>query len=448
MIAPVPLSANSRLHDDSKPVEIRLVVEIRMPEWMQPPRPAQSPEPPQPKESPSVQTLTHHFSDLPVEIVPEITTTRIHQPESQQASGLAAKSLEELYDHFCLPVDLEEGVTPRWSRTNKTALRQFEAWFNTRSTIPRVQPSKMLEIPGILDEYAAHLRSQTKGASASMCVKKLSAIGKLSTYLVQAGLIRVKPTKPKASKINTLKPRTEKQRRTKGVPVTLEELASMRAVLSECVYPEIGSISPARYWDICLVSHMVYGFRSQDWFATRTREKKGLLWSGVITDPQCPVIPELLNEAGWIWYLVHKTKRKNEQADKPVDVLIPMSKWMRQAIEEFRGLDSERVFPTESNSHYFSREFNGILSRAGLSDLEREQAGKPPIRLSLGQSNVASFRKGCAAMWKRHLSPAAASYFLHHSDGSGAAKMTAEHYLQHEDVLRDITPAIESLPLW
>lgn len=446
MIAPI--HATSRLTDsESKPVEIRLVVEIRMPEWMQPPRPAAEHDTPSPpKESDAVQVLAHHFSDLPLHIVPEVTTTREqHKPPG---NPLAGKSLEELYDHFCMPLDIEEGVTPRWSRSNKARLREFEAWFNTRNTTPRVQSPKMLEIPGILDDYAAHLRSRKTGTSASMCVKALSAIGKLSGFLLQAGLIRMKPAKPKASRINTLKPRTEKQRRTKGVPVTLEELASMRAVLSECVYPEIGSISPARYWDVCLVSHMVYGFRSQDWFATRTKSKQGLLWSGVVTDPQCPVIPELLNEAGWIWYLVHKTKRKNEQADKPVDVLIPMSKWMRAAIEEFRGLDSERVFPTDSNSHYYSREFNGILARAGLSDADREQAGKPPIRLSLGQSGVASFRKGCAAMWKRHVSPSAASYFLHHSDGSGAAKMTAEHYLQHEDVLRDITPAIETLPLW
>jgi hypothetical protein len=130
-------------------------------------------------------------------------------------------------------------------------------------------------------------------------------------------------------------------------------------------------------------------------------------------------------------------------------VLVPLSAKIRDLIEQFRGLDPERVFPMANNSRTYSEEFSKLLERAGLSDDARRIEGKPIIRLSLGQRNVASFRKGSSALWAKYVSRAASSYMLHHAvSEEGVAKMTAESYLQSEEILRDIVAKIESLPVW
>ena len=208
-------------------------------------------------------------------------------------------------------------------------------------------------------------------------------------------------------------------------------------------------VKPSVFWKTNLLSHYVYGFRSQDWFAARSAQKQGLLWSGVITDSLCPFLDDLHNEAGWALYLVHKTANKDEAADRPSDVLVPLSSKMRELIEQFRGQDPDRVFPMKNNSRTYSQEFAKLLERAGLSDEMRRKEKKPIIRLSLGQRKVASFRKGSSALWAKHVSRAASSYMLHHAvSEEGVAKMTAESYLQNEEILRDIVAKIESLPVW
>jgi hypothetical protein len=206
-------------------------------------------------------------------------------------------------------------------------------------------------------------------------------------------------------------------------------------------------VSPENFWKTSLLSHYIYGFRSQDWFACRGSDKQGLLWSGIVDDQTCPLIKDLKNGPGWAWYLVNKTAKKNEAADRPSEVLVPLSSTMRSMIEMFRGIDERRVFPTMNNSRTYSEEFTRILNRAGLSDDARRREGKPIIRLSLGQRNIASFRKGCAAWWSEKVGRPAASYLLHHSLAEdGVSKTTTDHYLQNESILRKIVENIESFP--
>jgi integrase len=173
------------------------------------------------------------------------------------------------------------------------------------------------------------------------------------------------------------------------------------------------------------------------------------MWSDVITETRCPRLEDLHNEHGWVWYLVHKTKKKSQRAAKPVKLLVPLSRRLRESIELFRGIDPERVFPLPCNGKYWSDQVCGILERAGLDDASRKAARKPSIELSLGQKSVASFRKGCAAMWADHVSESAASYLLKHSvTEGGVSAITREHYLQAYRPLREIVPALETLPLW
>lgn len=369
--------------------------------------------------------------------------------EAAKPQVVESRSLVDLYDELLSAVDKEKRVSVKTIRDNRSAIDKFENWGKAQHRVVAGRAVSLLEQPKILRSYAEFLRAQVKGNSSAMASKALGSIGKLAGACVRAELIKQRPETVAKSTINLLRPRTEEQRRVKAVPVTVPELQAMLAVLDGCKWPRLGSVKPSVFWQTNLLSHYVYGFRSQDWFAARSAEKRGLLWSGVITSSQCPVLDDLHNAAGWAWYLVHKTAKKDEAAERPSDVLVPLSSKMRELIEQFRGLDPERVFPMANNSRSYSQEFSKLLERAGLSDDARRNDNKPIIRLSLGQRNVASFRKGSSALWAKHVSRSASSYMLHHAvSEEGVAKMTADSYLQNEEILRDIVAKIETLPVW
>jgi hypothetical protein len=375
---------------------------------------------------------------------PQVQAAEVVKPEVVEA-----RSLVDLYDELLSASDKEKRVSMKTIRDNRAALDKFEVWGRTQHRVVAGRSLSLLEQPKILRTYAEVLRAQPKGNSSAMASKALSSVGKLAGACVRAGMLKQKPETVSKSTINLLRPRTEEQRRVKAVPVTVAELQAMLSVVDGCKWPRLGSVKPSVFWQTSLLAHYVYGFRSQDWFAARSAEKRGLLWSGVITSSQCPVLEDLHNAAGWAWYLVHKTAKKDEAAERPSDVLVPLSAKIRDLIEQFRGLDPERVFPMANNSRTYSEEFLKLLERAGLSDDARRIEGKPIIRLSLGQRNVASFRKGSSALWAKHVSRAASSYMLHHAvSEEGVAKMTAESYLQSEEILRDIVAKIETLPVW
>ena len=375
---------------------------------------------------------------------PQTPVVQVVKPEV-----IESRSLVDLYDELLSASDRERRVSGKTIRDNRSAIDKFETWGRTQHRVVSSRPVSLLEQPKILRAYAEFLRSQVKGNSSAMASKALGSIGKLAGACVRAEIIKHKPETVSRSTINLLRPRTEEQRRVKAVPVTVSEFRAMLAVVDGCKWPRLGKVKPSKVWETILTGHYTYGFRSQDWIAARSSEKKGLLWSGVITSSQCPVLDDLQNEPGWVWYLVHKTAAKDEAAERPSDVLAPLSWKMRELLEEFRGIDDERVFPMRNNSRTYSQEFSKLLERAGLSDASRRKEGKPIIRLSLGQRNVASFRKGSSAMWAKHVSRSASSYMLHHAvSEEGVAKMTQECYLQNEEVLRDIVAAIETLPIW
>lgn len=385
-------------------------------------------------------------NQMPLRVFPEPQTPGI---EVVKPEVIESRSLVDLYNELLSAVDKEKRVSVKTIRDNRSAIDKFETWGRDQHRVVGGRPLSLLEQPKILRSYAEFLRAQAKGNSSAMASKALGSIGKLAGACVRAEIIKQKPETVSKSTINLMRPRTEEERRVKAVPVTLSELQAMLSVVDGCRWPRLGKVKPSVFWQTSLLAHYVYGFRSQDWFAARSKDKQGLLWSGVITSSQCPALEDLHNEAGWVWYLVHKTAKKDEAAERPSDVLVPLSSKMRELIEQFRGLDTERVFPMKNNSRTYSQEFSKLLERAGLSDEMRRKDKKPIIRLSLGQRKVASFRKGCSALWAKYVSRAASSYMLHHAlSEEGVAKMTAESYLQNEEVLRDIVAKIETLPIW
>ena len=356
-----------------------------------------------------------------------------------------SRTLVELYEVLLSDRDKERKVSVKTVRDNHSVLTRFQRWADDSGKSAGLRPIQLLAVPGILRDFAEHIRAQPKGNSSAMANKAVGVIIKLGNACEAARLIAKKVERVSKSSINLMRPRTDQQRRIKGVPVTIDELRAMLAVIDECKWPRLGTVKPSVFWRVHLLSHFLYGFRSQDWFSCRGNEKKGLLWSGIVRKPECPVIKGLSNEGGWAFYVVHKTEKKDEAAERNSDVLIPLSTEIRDLIEQFRGIDAERVFPTANNSRTYSEEFLRILNRAGLSDESRIAAGEPIIRPSLGQRGVASFRKGCATYWSEVVGPQAASYLLHHYvPAEGVAKMTLENYLQHESILRKISAHVEA----
>lgn len=432
MIAPI--EQRTEVRKQRRPIEIRVVVQFEMPRGIGPMQVAPAQFVFTPSSAPDIAPV--------VTVSDSLTSSVVSPPRSEPVS------LVELYRTHLEPKELLQNEL-KTVRADIQRIVKFQAWLEHRSKTHPLQ--QITETKDILWDYARHLRTQDKGCSSASCGQALNAIMKLLRWSAEAGLIAKVPKSPCRGDVNMMRPASTDNSDFQGEPVTLDEFAKLMRpdVLNGCQWPRIGNVSPAQFWECVLLSHFVFGFRSQDWFPARTNDKAGLLWADIVDETQCPKLDDLHNPHGWLWYLVHKTKKKSQRAAKPVKLLVPIPSRLRSLIELFRGLDPERVFPLASNSRYWSREWTGILERAGLDDLSRIAARKPVIKLSLGQKSVASFRKGCASMWADHVDESAASYLLKHSVTDGAVSaITREHYLQAYRPLRAIVANLETLPIW
>lgn len=432
MIAPI--EQRTEVRKQRRPIEIRVVVQFEMPRGL------------------------GHMNVAPAEFVftpssaPDIAPV-VTVSESLASSVISSEpstplSLVELYRTNLEPKELLQNEV-KTVRADIQRIVRFQAWLEQRSKTPLLQ--QIAEKKDILWDYARHLRTQDKGCSSASCGHALNAVMKLLRWSVEAGLIPKAPKYPTRGDVNMMRPASTENEDFQGEPVTLDEFRKLMSleVLNGCKWPRLGNVSPAEFWECVMLSHFVFGFRSQDWFPARTNDKAGLMWSDILDGTQCPKLDDLHNPHGWLWYLVHKTKKKSQRAAKPVKLLVPIPGRLKYLIEQFRGLDPERVFPLTSNSRYWSKEWRGILKRAGLDSVSRKAAKKPVIYLSLGQKSVASFRKGCASMWADHVDESAASYLLKHSVTDGAVSaITREHYLQAYRPLRAIVANLETLPIW
>jgi hypothetical protein len=431
MIAPV--EQRIEIRKQRRPIEIRVVVQFEMPRGFA-----------------SMNVAPAEFVFTPSaapDIAPVVTVSDSLQTSVVSPPPLTPVSLVELYRSNLEPRELLQNEV-KTVRADIQRIVRFQSWLEQRSKTPLLQ--QIAETKEILWDYARYLRTQEKGCSSASCGQALNAIMKLLRWSVEAGIIPKAPKYPTRGDINMMRD-SSRDSDFQGEPVTLEEFRRLinPEVLEQCQWPRLGHITPAKFWETVLLSHYVFGFRSQDWFPARTNEKAGLLWSDIVDETQCPKLDDLHNPHGWLWYLVHKTKKKSQRAAKPVRLLVPIPSRLRQLLEQFRGLDPERVFPLASNSRYWSLEWNGILERAGLNAESRKAAKKPVLYLSLGQKSVASFRKGCASMWSDHVDESAASYLLKHSVTDGAVSaITREHYLQAYRPLRAIVANLETLPIW
>jgi hypothetical protein len=483
---------NRRRRKRPERIEIRLVVELQLPEFMQQKQNSTSFTAHQ-QEAGSVPiqeldgavVLVSSPCDLSMSTTQTSTVGRRVPPMTPPSAEPAAidppaappevitvsespEALVDLYRKHLMPGELETNEA-KTVHADVARIQRFQDWLDsaesldltdTRMTTPRVgYLQRFSESRDLLFRYARVLRRRSSGNSPSTVMQSMNAIMKLCRWCMDSGRLDRLPKHPTKGDLLLMGTHLfQDESEFQGEPVTPDELRQMMdpEVLKGCLWPRLGDVSPSTFWRTVLLSHFVLGFRSQDWFAARTNKKSGLLWSDVITATQCPRLPDLHSPYGWCWYLVHKTKKKSQRSQKPVKLLVPLAKQLRELIELFRGIDPVRVFPLPSNSHSWSREFRGILKRAGLDETARRAAGRPVIQLSEGKRDIASFRKGCSTMWADFCSESAASYMLKHSvpefpiaNGSGAvSNITREHYLQYYRPLREIVPAIETLPIW
>jgi hypothetical protein len=384
-----------------------------------------------------------------------------HQPVVSTSTAAAeptivvkdSPSLVELYEELLAKKERLRNE-PKQVRDDLRYVAEFERWVIAeqsalRISIPRGALSKTLEFSEILESWARELRAREVGGSVGQTMKKMNAVGKLSKACHASGLTARAAKAPTAGELQLMGEVSDTEdsdsEDLQGEPVTIDEF---RRMVECCRGADVWPYLP-KYWELKLTASYYAGFRLQDWFAELNKEKRGLLWSGVLSEPICPRLADVINPSGWLWFLVHKTKKKDQKKARNPRLLIPQASPLAALMEPYRGLDPERVFPVPCNKRSSHREFHAILSRAGLDDANRMKAGKPIIRISEGKRNIASFRKGCAAMWADAVGPEAASYMLKHAvSEAGVSSTTRDHYLQIYRPLKAIVPAVESLPIW
>jgi hypothetical protein len=390
----------------------------------------------------SAESITHDVVTSTTNALPTI----VAKPEP---------TLVELYEELLAKKERLRNE-PKQVRDDLRYIAEFERWLAEPESAPRINTPrgalvKTLEFSEVFEQWARSIRAREVGGSVGQTMKKMNAVSKLAKACHAAGLINRAGRTPTQGDLRLMAEisasEDSESEDFQGEPVTVEEFLRMIDCCVEDAWPYL-----PKYWVLKLTASYFLGFRLQDWFAELETTKKGLLWDGVISDPTCPRIEGLQNEAGWLWYLVHKTKKKDQKKGRNPRVLMPNAKQLQEMMEPYRGLDPERVFPVPCNKRSSGREFHAILKRAGLDDATRLKQGKPIIRLSEGQKNIASFRKGCADMWADAVGMEAASYVLKHSVPTGPNSMvsatTLEHYLKIYRPLKEIVPAVESLPIW
>jgi len=277
--------------------------------------------------------------------------------------------------------------------------------------------------PTILTEFAQWDLNRDTSPKPETVRRHITAVGKICGAAIEAGWIRRLPKKPAESAIDKMYGIDED---ADEIPetVTLQEFVAIRNAVDIATWPRLGP-SPAEFWRAFLDIHWTYGPRTQDWFAYQSTTKRGLLWDHLTLDPLCPSakLKGLEWPHGWAWLPIGKTRTRR--------LLLPLSSRIRQHIDTWHLVDSERVFPMKNNSKSYSNQWKRILQEAEV-DLR--------IRASEGDGGP-SLRKGCGNFWQSK-SESIEAYVLCHRDRSSGA-LASKHYVQRVKLVCD---HIEDVP--
>lgn len=395
-----------------------------------------------PPAMPARSLSIHHDSHGPA-IIP--FPRRETSPEVEELR----ESLIETYHRLCLPRDREE-LSPSSIESTLSGLKAFEGWYvsrpcsesesaeppdlNPRTTRPGVRT--VSDNPSLLWEFAGHQRrngNDGRGWSVDTVRRQLIAVTKVIRAGFQAGICGSVPDRPATQAIEKMGSAMLAATPFNSVDVpetvTLDEFRKLRAACHVAEWPNLPGVSAQEFWEAVCDCHWTYGFRSQDWFGVKTAAEKGLLWSQLSLEPICPIreLKGLESPAGWVSFWMRKGKRH---------IFLPLSVRIRQHIDRFKEIDSERVFPNPRNKRAYYDNFNAIKAAAGIDS-----------RITLSGRTTPSLRKGCTLFWDGVESGNLTSTVLGHSlgnrNGSQRSTITDKHYAQ---LVRKVCNHIEAVP--
>jgi hypothetical protein len=385
---------------------------------------------------PATEPVTSASWDAPPADPPPDTAAM--QPESPPPPPPQSECLTMMaaYMKFIFPVR-SQTISKKSANDHRGSMTAFDQWFSeqflkdrgARCVTPRPScfPAIQENADSILFEFSKW-RLQREGNSVTTVNRRLGHLKMVCKEAVAHGLLTKVPAKPTIADLKRMRPKKESAKRTKSKAVAIADVGKLLNHTSAASYPQLGDVSPADFWDGCIRYHALWGPRTQDVFAYRDPAKDGLLWSDVYTSPECPdselaeEIPGLQSPHGWLYYRIEKDKHSDEQF-----ILLPLPLWLKQFIERFRGLDSQRVFPLSRNHKAWGASWRAIREAAGVGD---------HVFLSQGTGNTAAMRK-TASRWWRKLSKqdVFADYLLHH----GAVTTSRKHYLS---AMEDVVPTL------
>ncbi|MEP3477980.1 MAG: hypothetical protein ABJZ55_01920 [Fuerstiella sp.] len=314
-------------------------------------------------------------------------------PVQEELQHPQFSSLLDLYCEHLEERDQLKGVKRTSIQETKTGLRKFDSWAsshsdNTRTASPGVAKTLGFSIldliasdPLIMRKFV-HWVMVDDGKSVDTARKSVVATFKVLNWLTDEGKYTGrKPEKPSTAEMQKLTGAGTNDGLAETV--TLPEMLAIRAATHIATWPELGNLPPSAYWDFAIDVCWTFGPRSQDWFSCDA-EKSGLLWEDVCFDSKCPA-PQMKgfeHPHGWLWINIGKSGTRR--------ILLPMSSRIRFHIDQWRGVDPDRVVPLNTGNQSHGKQWRKLLKAAKVDSR---------IRLSLGQGNP-SLRKAASDYWE------------------------------------------------
>lgn len=333
----------------------------------------------------------------------------------------AGWTLDQCYDAwFAKFVETNRAATTL--SNDRTALRHWARYVQEKHALD-LESSACLENParvsaidkGLLMGFRQWLQEQ---GQTNQSVRRVeSTIRKILKEAVEREFLSKVPKLPKLP-----------QKRYRPSPVLLEEVQSLIDASETATWPKRLPVGAPLFWRAVLFAAWTVGFRTQDCVGLRDRTVSGLLWSEVVTSQRCPdaSIRNCLSPCGWFDFTPRKTR-----LSCGLSVLLPIHPALAPLIEQFRGLDAQRVFPVPRSGDRFGRQFRAIREAAGVSD-DVSIAGD-------GRGGRRSIRKGCRNNWD-NVELGLGEIVVPHSDGG----VDAASYRQ---ALPKIAQRIAELPV-
>ena len=461
-------------------VEVRVVVEVQMPQWMHPggalgnsmqagtvstvlpPRVEVSQRPPnadplrgESQEGKSVPEqdvngsafyITSSESIAPDEVVLSETTTAPEPVETEEQTG------GNLLDFYRSDVKAKRARSAGHAAIaeHESAMRAFDTFFQRLHRFPEppvdprsknlrfTTPKHYLEAPEALSAFARHLIF-VEGLSPSTVCKRLTNLGVLKRPMK---LDLEKPTPEEVKRLHSERMRDMAMWPDDGAVILIDrripsfaEIDAMARVVSIAGYP-YGEHAPY-FWRGWIRFLAYIGPRARDVVSVIPR-KAGLLKEHVIFDTLCPSPDvnnalgyELHSAYGWLWYVIGKDQHSDCRK-----ILFPMPPWMRDWIRFFVELSPcERVFPSVMtrkigflSQTQMTREWNAMAKKAGV-DLRLVPSEGTGDRIALRKfaSNWWSIATSNSPKYSA-LADKMENYVLHHVPKSTSKK----HYISDQ----------------